>query len=157
MGGRSGGYHARVERCSSPALIVILPAIGYIWSSGNYSTGAATAHTIILLLSGMADNILKPLMLGRGVDAPMPVILLGALGGMATGGILGMFVGATLLALGYQMFMSWVAANPDSTAAEKAGPLRHLRHRAFDQDHAAPRAEVQGVRYPDRLQRMIGL
>jgi len=100
-----------------PALIVILPAIGYIWSSGNYSNGAAIAHTIILLLSGTADNVLKPLMLGRGVDAPMPVILLGALGGMATGGILGMFVGATLLALGYQIFMSWVAATPDSNAA----------------------------------------
>jgi predicted PurR-regulated permease PerM len=51
------------------------------------------------------------------VDAPMPVILLGALGGMATGGILGMFVGATLLALGYQLFMSWVSTNPDSDAA----------------------------------------
>jgi len=51
------------------------------------------------------------------VDAPMPVILLGALGGMATGGILGMFVGATLLALGYQIAMSWVATNPDSYAA----------------------------------------
>jgi predicted PurR-regulated permease PerM len=100
-----------------PALIVILPAIGYIWSSGNYSNAAAIAHTIILLLSGMADNVLKPLMLGRGVDAPMPVILLGALGGMATGGILGMFVGATLLALGYQIFMGWIATNPDSNAA----------------------------------------
>ena len=95
-----------------PALIVLLPAIAYIWSSGHYGNGAAIAYTIILLLSGMADNVLKPLMLGRGVDAPMPVILLGALGGMATGGILGMFVGATLLALGYQMFMAWVAANP---------------------------------------------
>lgn len=91
-----------------PALIVILPAIGYIWSSGHYGSGGAIAYTIILLLSGMADNVLKPLMLGRGVDAPMPVILLGALGGMATGGILGMFVGATLLALGYQIFMGWV-------------------------------------------------
>jgi predicted PurR-regulated permease PerM len=97
-----------------PALIVILPAIVYIWSSGTYSNGAAIAYTIILLLSGMADNVLKPLMLGRGVDAPMPVILLGALGGMATGGILGMFVGATLLALGYQIFMNWVATNPHS-------------------------------------------
>ena len=106
-----------------PALIVILPAIGYIWSSGNYSTGAATVHTLILLVSGMADNVLKPLMLGRGVDAPMPVILLGALGGMATGGILGMFVGAALLALGYQIFMSWVATNPDSPAAEKGEPF----------------------------------
>ena len=69
---------------------------------------------MLLFLSGMADNVLKPLMLGRGVDAPMPVILLGALGGMATAGILGMFVGATLLTLGYQIFMGWVAANPDA-------------------------------------------
>jgi len=68
-----------------------------------------------LLISGMADNVLKPLMLGRGVDAPMPVVLLGALGGMAAGGILGMFVGAALLALGYQIFMAWVAMNPDSS------------------------------------------
>jgi len=100
-----------------PALLVILPVIGYVWSSGNYSHGAAIAYTILLLLSGLADNVLKPLMLGRGVDAPMPVILLGALGGMATGGILGMFVGATLLALGYQIAMSWVSSNPDSNAA----------------------------------------
>ena len=88
-----------------PALIVILPAIAYIWSSGNYSNGAAVAYTIILLVSGMADNVLKPLMLGRGVDAPMQVILLGALGGMATGGILGMFVGATLLWLSAIRFL----------------------------------------------------
>ena len=100
-----------------PALIVTLPAIAYIWSSGNYGGGAATAHTIILLLAGMVDNVLKPLMLGRGADVPMPVILLGALGGMATGGVLGMFVGATLLALGYQIFMSWVATSPDAHEA----------------------------------------
>jgi len=100
-----------------PALIVIVPAVIYIWSSGGYGTGAAITYTIILLLSGMADNVLKPLMLGRGVDAPMPVILLGALGGLATRGILGMFVGATLLALGYQIFMGWVATDPDSDAA----------------------------------------
>jgi predicted PurR-regulated permease PerM len=100
-----------------PALIVILPAIAYIWMSGDYGTAAAVVYTIILSLSGMADNVLKPIMLGRGVDAPMPVILLGALGGLATGGLLGMFIGATLLELGYQVFTGWVAANPDSTAA----------------------------------------
>jgi len=96
-----------------PALLVTLPAIGYIWSSGDYSTVAAVVYTVLLFLGGMLDNVLKPLMLGRGVDAPMPVILLGALGGMATGGILGMFTGAVLLALGYQVFMGWVASNPD--------------------------------------------
>jgi predicted PurR-regulated permease PerM len=63
----------------------------------------------VLFVAGMLDNVLKPLMIGRGVDAPMPVVLLGALGGMASGGIVGMFVGATALALGYQIFMGWVA------------------------------------------------
>jgi predicted PurR-regulated permease PerM len=107
-----------------PALLVTVPAIVYLWSSGNYGTGAAITHTILLLVAGMADNVLKPLMLGRGVDAPMPVILLGALGGMATAGILGMFVGAALLALGYQIFMRWVADNPDADVASPATESR---------------------------------
>jgi predicted PurR-regulated permease PerM len=97
-----------------PALIITLPAIAYIWLSGNYSSPAAITFTIILLLAGLIDNVLKPLMLGRGVDVPMPVILFGALGGMASGGILGMFVGATALALGYEIFMHWVRTNPEA-------------------------------------------
>jgi predicted PurR-regulated permease PerM len=97
-----------------PAVIVTLPAIIYIWSSGHYSTAAAITHSIILLVVGLADNVLKPLLLGRGVDVPMPVILLGALGGMASGGILGMFVGATLFAIGHQVFMMWLSENPNS-------------------------------------------
>jgi predicted PurR-regulated permease PerM len=101
-----------------PALLVTLPVIIYIWAGGDYSTGSAIAYTIILLLTGMADNILKPMMLGRGVDVPMPVILFGALGGMATGGILGMFVGATALALGYEIFMKWVAMGSESESAQ---------------------------------------
>jgi predicted PurR-regulated permease PerM len=100
-----------------PALIVTLPAICYIWLSGNYSHSAAITYTIILLLTGLIDNVLKPFMLGRGVDVPMPVILLGALGGMASGGILGMFVGATALALGYEIFRRWVGTAPGSDAA----------------------------------------
>jgi predicted PurR-regulated permease PerM len=96
-----------------PALIVTLPAIAYIWMSGAYDTGAAVVNSVLLFVAGMADNVLKPLMLGRGVDAPMPVILLGAIGGMAAGGIIGLFAGAVLLALGYQIFMGWVADNPE--------------------------------------------
>ncbi|MCU0938920.1 MAG: AI-2E family transporter [Burkholderiaceae bacterium] len=106
-----------------PALIVTLPAIAYIWMSGAYDTGAAVVNSVLLFVAGMADNVLKPLMLARGVDAPMPVILLGALGGMAAGGILGLFVGAVLLALGYQIFMGWVAANPEARPPQsKGGP-----------------------------------
>ena len=103
-----------------PALLVTLPVIAYVWVSGNYDTGAAVVYTVLLFIGGMLDNVLKPLLLGRGVDAPMPVVLLGALGGLATQGILGMFIGATLLTLGYQIFMWWVAENPDVVAVETA-------------------------------------
>jgi predicted PurR-regulated permease PerM len=72
---------------------------------------------VLLLIAGMLDNFLKPLLLGRGVDAPMPVVLLGALGGLASSGLVGMFVGATFLTLGYQAFMWWVANSPDIEAA----------------------------------------
>jgi len=92
-----------------PAVIVTLPAIAYIWTSGTYDSVGAIVYTVLLLVAGLADNVLKPLMLGRGVDVPMPVILVGALGGMAAAGIVGMFVGATLLALAYQLFKEWVA------------------------------------------------
>ena len=101
-----------------PALLVTLPVIVYVWASGSYGTTAAIVYSVLLFIGGMLDNVLKPLLLGRGVDAPMPVILLGALGGLATSGILGMFIGATLLALGYQIFMWWVADNPDVVAVE---------------------------------------
>ena len=91
-----------------PAVIVTLPAIAYIWTRGDYGSGEAIFYTVLLLVAGMADNVLKPLLLGRGVNVPMPVILVGALGGMVATGIVGMFVGATLLALAYQVFMAWV-------------------------------------------------
>ncbi len=91
-----------------PAILVTIPAIIYMWAAGIHDTTMAIVYTVLLIVVGMADNVLKPLMLGRGVNVPMPVILFGALGGMATGGILGMFVGAITLALGYEIFMAWV-------------------------------------------------
>jgi predicted PurR-regulated permease PerM len=52
----------------------------------------------------------------------MPIILIGALGGLASTGILGMFVGATLLALVYQIFMWWVANDPNELPTENVSP-----------------------------------
>jgi hypothetical protein len=109
----------------APALIITLPVIAWIWISGNYGTGAAVLWSVLLFIAGMLDNVLKPLLLGRGVDAPMPVILLGALGGLASAGILGMFVGAVLLALGYQIFMWWVDTNPDEVPVERVSKVRN--------------------------------
>jgi len=91
-----------------PALIISLPAVAYLWATGD-STTSNLFFTVYLIGGGMIDNVLKPLLLGRGVEVPMPVILFGALGGMVTSGIIGLFIGAVLLAIGYQVFMDWVA------------------------------------------------
>lgn len=105
-----------------PALIISLPVIAYIWWGGDAGTTSNVMYTIYLLVAGAADNVLKPLLLGRGVDAPMPIILLGALGGLATTGLIGLFVGAVLLALGYKIFMAWVNEDARLAAHEESGP-----------------------------------
>ena len=91
-----------------PALLISLPTIAYLWWLGDASTVSNIFFSIYFVAAGMADNVLKPMLLGRGVDAPMPVILIGALGGMVYSGIIGMFIGAVFLAVGYQIFMEWV-------------------------------------------------
>ena len=99
-----------------PLLIATLPAIAYIWWSGDTSTAYSVFLSIYLLVAGMVDNVLKPMLLGRGVDVPMPVILIGALGGMVSGGIVGMFIGAVVLSVGYQVFMEWLGDTESETS-----------------------------------------
>lgn len=101
-----------------PALLVSLPAIAYVWGVGEGGTAANVGLTVYFVLAGFADNVLKPLLLGRGVDVPMPVVLIGALGGMVSGGIMGLFVGAVMLSVGYELFMGWVNQLPPSESAE---------------------------------------
>ncbi|MCY1183837.1 hypothetical protein D9M73_244880 [compost metagenome] len=74
----------------------------------------------------MSDNILKPLMLGRGVDVPMPVILIGALGGMVSGGFIGLFIGPVALAVGYQLFWQWVDDQPKIEVLDEQPQLESL-------------------------------
>ena len=104
-----------------PALLVSLPVIGYMWWSGDGSNVHNVVFTVYLLVAGFADNVLKPLLLGRGVDVPMPVVLIGALGGMITAGFIGLFVGAVLLSVGYELFMQWVEQDLEEQASAVAG------------------------------------
>jgi predicted PurR-regulated permease PerM len=100
-----------------PAMLITAPVIAYIWWAGDSSVAMLAFWTIYLIIAGMADNVLKPLLLGRGVDVPMPVVLIGALGGMVTSGIIGLFTGAVVLAVGYQIFMEWVDSPPPAIPA----------------------------------------
>lgn len=92
-----------------PPIIVLLPVIFYVFSVS--STTVAVVFMIWSILVSMSDMLLKPLLLGRGVNVPMLVILLGAIGGMILSGIVGLFVGAVILALGYTLFRAWILAD----------------------------------------------
>jgi predicted PurR-regulated permease PerM len=89
-----------------PALLILGPVIVYVFSVE--STTVAVIFMIWSLVVSMSDLVLKPLLLGKGVEAPMLVILLGAIGGMIMSGIIGLFVGAVVLALGYKLFQAWL-------------------------------------------------
>jgi predicted PurR-regulated permease PerM len=104
-----------------PATLVAIPVIIFMWS-GDSSTVLNVIFTVYFLVAGLADNVLKPMLLGRGVAAPMPVILIGAIGGMAMGGIIGLFLGAAILAVGYQLFMKWSYGTDDGSSPSTAQP-----------------------------------
>ena len=90
-----------------PALIIVAPIIAWAYSSSDGTS--ATIFAVWMLLAGASDNILKPILMGRGLDIPMPVILFGAIGGMIAYGIVGLFTGAVLLSIFYKLFGEWLA------------------------------------------------
>jgi predicted PurR-regulated permease PerM len=92
-----------------PLLLVILPIIIYVFSYAG--TTAAVIFAVWSVLWGASDNVIKPILMGRGVDIPMLVILLGAIGGMVMGGIIGLFIGAVMLAFAYKVFQTIIQEN----------------------------------------------
>ena len=89
-----------------PATLVTLPVVGYVLATE--ATTAAIIFMVWTLAAGLSDNVLKPLMLGRGLEVPMPVILIGVIGGMLADGLLGLFMGPVLLAVGYVLLIEWL-------------------------------------------------
>ena len=104
-----------------PVVIVTLPAI--IYAFAVKSTTVAILFTVWFIIAGMSDAALKPLMIGHGLEVPMPVILLGVIGGVIAYGLVGLFIGAVLLAVGYVLFREWLGA-PQSTKDGDAPTLQ---------------------------------
>jgi predicted PurR-regulated permease PerM len=106
--------------------IVIFPVIIWIWATKDVAV--ALPLTIYLAIVGLADNVLKPILMGRGLNTPMLVIFIGVLGGMIAHGIVGLFVGPIILAVAWELMMAWIreerveAASPDPAhAPEEVG------------------------------------
>jgi predicted PurR-regulated permease PerM len=95
--------------------IVLIGAVVYVFSSAGTLIGSLFLAWCVLV--GLVDNVLKPLLIGRGSNVPMAVILAGVLGGLLAHGLIGLFVGPIVLALGYELFRAWLAG-PSAAAAE---------------------------------------
>ncbi len=89
-----------------PPILILGFVCAYVFSVAE--TTPAVIFLIYCIIVSSSDAFLKPLFLGRGMATPMLVILLGAIGGMMLSGIIGLFVGAIILALGYELFMAWL-------------------------------------------------
>ena len=85
---------------------IAIPVVIYMFSVSDTLTAVLLAIWIGITL--VSDNILKPLLLGRGAPAPMLVVFLGSIGGFITSGFLGLFVGAVILTIGYKLFIIWL-------------------------------------------------
>lgn len=103
-----------------PPLLILGPIA--VWYFSVADGTPATIFAVYAFVVSISDSFLKPMFLGRGMDIPMLVILLGAIGGAFTAGIIGLFVGAITLALGYTILTAWMETdevnNPRQPVAE---------------------------------------
>jgi predicted PurR-regulated permease PerM len=104
-----------------PVTLLTLPVIAYVFLTE--ATTPAVLFTIWSLVMGLSDNALKPLLLGRGLEVPMPVILIGVIGGVLADGLLGLFVGPVLLAVAYVLLMEWLRQRPVGNGQRGDEPL----------------------------------
>lgn len=92
-----------------PLLLVTVPIIIYMFAMKEPMP--ATIWTVVLLVAGLSDNFLKPILLGKGAPVPMVVIYIGVIGGFIFSGFIGLFTGAIVLSIGYKLFEGWVKSD----------------------------------------------
>jgi len=101
-------------------LLVMLPSIAWLYWSGDAVWG-----TVLLVLTipiGTLDNVLRPILIMRGVQLPMLLIIGGVIGGLIGFGVMGLFVGPVILAATYTLVKSWIAEGPQPTEAQVPAP-----------------------------------
>jgi predicted PurR-regulated permease PerM len=90
-------------------ILVTIPVIIYLFV--HFDPWNAILWTVFIVLASLVDNVLKPLLMGKGATVPMLVIFIGALGGFIASGFIGLFIGAIVLSLGYKLYTGWLETN----------------------------------------------
>lgn len=93
--------------------LILIPAVIYMFAISSVTK--AVIFLVWCLVVALLDNVLKPLLLGRGVAVPIAVVFLGAIGGFIAMGIIGLFVGAIVLSVGYKLFLAWLGRSRTAT------------------------------------------
>jgi predicted PurR-regulated permease PerM len=96
--------------------ILFVPVV--VWSWTTLEVTQATIFTAYMLLVGLMDNILRPLLMARGLATPMPVIIVGVIGGAIAYGIVGLFFGPIVLSVAWAVLVAWVEGGGDSVVGE---------------------------------------
>jgi predicted PurR-regulated permease PerM len=95
---------------------VLLPLV--IWAWATQGTTPAVAITVAAVAILLADNLLKPILIRRGLKTPTIVILVGVIGGTIGYGMVGLFLGPVVLAVFYELVVAWVRNDPKPRATE---------------------------------------
>jgi predicted PurR-regulated permease PerM len=98
------------------SLPILLPVIIWVWTARD--VGSAVLITIFLVLVGVSDNLLKPILMGRGLSTPELVIFIGVMGGTIAHGIVGLFIGPIILAVVWELLMAWTSGDASGVAGE---------------------------------------
>jgi predicted PurR-regulated permease PerM len=101
-----------------PAILILGPVAFWVFSFT--APLPASIFAVYMLVVALSDNVLKPMLLGRGVDLPAVIVLLGAIGGMIQYGVIGLFLGAIILGLGYTIITDWIQLADDKAETDDA-------------------------------------
>jgi predicted PurR-regulated permease PerM len=88
-----------------PALVLVPAAVWTFWQGDLYIAILFAAWCVFIMLM---DNVLRPYLMTRGGSVPLAVILVGVLGGLVAHGLIGLFLGPIVLALGWELSRAWV-------------------------------------------------
>ncbi len=99
-------------------LPVLIPAVVWLFWSGHNVSGAALLVWAILV--GLLDNFLRPFLIKKGADLPLLLVFAGVLGGLVSLGIVGIFIGPTVLAVSFTLLRSWVDGSGQRASAHAA-------------------------------------
>ena len=89
-----------------------------VWLSYQGETGWAIFTTVLGIVINILDNVIKPLLIGRGAGVPLWIIFIGVIGGILTIGLIGIFIGPLIMSVGYSIVTGWLGGERERAQSQ---------------------------------------